>query len=278
MAWYPPSKSPPNAKVVDIDENPHRHYMAYQSHQADVYLEGSVAESLHGLSQALSDSGKLEDVSVNQRKEKLAAEHILLQKHRADDQDAARDKSPIEPVWLCAALNATMPDDTVYVDELTTHAGLARQHLQWNRHGSLFSRQGGLGQGLGLALGVKLANPDRPVVSLIGDGAFLYNPVLAGFGASRDFKLPLLVVIFDNQKYAAMQNMHHRMYPEGTAVKTQTYFGTNINGPDYVKIIEAFGGYGERVEDPAKLIAALQRGRDTVNNGSMAVIDVVLAR
>ena len=47
-----------------------------------------------------------------------------------------------------------------------------------------------------------------------------------------------------------MQNMHKRMYPEGVAVETGNYLGTHINGPDYVKVIEAFGGYGERVEDP----------------------------
>ena len=45
-----------------------------------------------------------------------------------------------------------------------------------------------------------------------------------------------------------MQNMHKRLYPDGTAVENNTYFGTFINGPDYLKVIEAFGGYGERVE------------------------------
>jgi hypothetical protein len=73
---------------------------------------------------------------------------------------------------------------------------------------------------------VKLAKPERPVVTLIGDGGFLYNPVLQSFGASRDFNLPILVVIFNNRKYAAMQNMHKRMYPEGVAVETGKYFGT----------------------------------------------------
>jgi acetolactate synthase I/II/III large subunit len=126
-------------------------------------------------------------------------------------------------------------------------------------------------------LGLKLANPDRPVVTLIGDGAFLYNPVLQGFGAARDFDLPIMVVIFNNKKYAAMQNMHKRLYPDGTAVETNTHFGTHINGPDYVKVIEAFGGYGEQVESPDDLVAALKRGHGANRGGRTALIDVVIA-
>lgn len=275
--WYPPTKSPPNATVVDIDEVPHRPYMAYQSHQANAYLEGDVASTLRSLADALTD-GMLDNKAIAARRDDLAAKHAALAERRAKEHAEARKKTPIDPVWLCAALGETMPDDVIYIDEVTTHTGLLREHIKWNRPGSLYSRQGGLGQGLGLSLGVKLANPDRPVVTLIGDGAFLYNPVLQSFGAARDYGLPTLTVIFNNQKYAAMQNMHHRMYPEGTAVETKTYHGTFINGPDYVKVIESFGGYGERVEDPEALPDALKRGLEAVNGGKSAVLDVVISK
>ena len=51
--WYPPSKRPPNAVVVDIDDVPHRPYMAYQSHQANIYLEGDTATALRDIASAL---------------------------------------------------------------------------------------------------------------------------------------------------------------------------------------------------------------------------------
>jgi thiamine pyrophosphate-dependent acetolactate synthase large subunit-like protein len=273
--WYPPSKRPPNAVIVDIDETPHRPYMAYQSHQADMYLEGDAATALTDLADALRANG-LDEAKTEARRAKLTEAHDALAARRRAEQAEARKKTPIDPIWLCGALGETMPDDTIYIDEVTSHTGLLREHIRWNQPQSVFTRQGGLGQGLGLSLGIKLAKPERPVVTLIGDGAFLYNPVLQSLGASRDFDLPILAVIFNNKKYAAMQNMHHRMYPEGTAVETDTYFGTHIQGPDYVKVIEAFGGYGERVEDPEALPDALKRGLDATRDGRTAILDVVL--
>jgi acetolactate synthase I/II/III large subunit len=275
--WYPPSKRPPNAIVVDIDEVPHRPYMAYQSHQADIYLEGDTTSVLTDLVNALDAVG-LDESRLAERRARLTASHDELVCRRRAEQAVARKKSPIDPIWLCAALSEALPDDTIYLDEVTTHTNLLREHMTLNKPQCLFTRQGGLGQGLGLSLGLKLANPDRLVVTLIGDGAFLYNPVLQSFGAARDFKLPIMVVIFNNGKYAAMQNMHKRLYPDGTAVENNSYFGTFINGPDYLKVIEAFGGYGESVENPDDLVDALKRGYDANRNGRTVLLDVAISK
>ena len=144
----------------------------------------------------------------------------------------------------------------------------------WNDPQSLFTRQGGLGQGIGLSLGVKLAKPNAPVVTLIGDGAFLYNPVLQSLGASRDFDLPVIIVIFNNRKYASMQGMHLKMYPKGIAAETDVFYGTHINAPDFSKIAEAFGAYGERVDQPDQVQQALQNALKANEEGRTAIIDI----
>lgn len=275
VPWYPPSNRPENAVIAVIDETPHRDCMVYQSLQANMYLEGDAAQTLRSVADAVRAIG-LDEAGIEARRSRLSDAHDALMATRRAQQEEARKKTPIDPIWLCAALGEVMPSNTVYVDEVTTHTALTRQHISWNEPHSLFSRQGGLGQGLGLSLGVKLAKRDQPVVTLIGDGAFLYNPVLQYFGAARDFDLPTLTVIFNNRKYAAMQGMHLKMYPEGTAVKTDTFHGTFINAPDFVKVAEAAGGYGERVEDPEALQEALRNGLDAVNGGKPAIIDVVV--
>ncbi len=276
VPWYPPSERPPNGVVAIIDEVPHRTSMVYQSHQADLYLEGDVAQTLRDLGAAMKARG-IDKKAVEKRRAALAKSHDALMAKRAAEHARARKQEKIHPIWLCACLGEVMPKGTTYIDEVTTHTGLLRQHIMWNEPQCLITRQGGLGQGLGLSLGVKLAKPDSTVVTLIGDGAFLYNPVLQSLGASRDFNLPILVVIFNNTKYAAMQGMHLQMYPSGIAVDTDVFHGTHINAPDFTKVAEAFGAYGERVEDPEKLQQALKNGLDAVAGGRTAIINVMIS-
>ena len=272
VPWYPPSSRPPKAVIAMVDEAPHSTAMAYQSHQADMYLEGNVAQTLRDLASVAT----VDKATIKARRKDLTAAHNAMAKKKTAQQAAARKQTPIDPIWLCASLNAALPDDTIYIDEVTTHTGLLRQHLALNHPQSLFTRQGGLGQGLGLSLGIKLAKPERQVVTLIGDGAFLYNPALGSLGASRDYNLPIMAVIFNNKKYAAMQSTHNKMYPDGIAAEIDVYHGTHINAPDFTKVAEAFGGYGEQVTDPEDLEAALARGLKSVMDGKSAILDVIV--
>ena len=275
VPWYPPSRRPPNAVIAVIDETPHRDSMVYQSHHADMYLEGNVAQTLRDLAAAMRARG-LDAAAIAAKRSRLAAAHEQLEAKKRARQAEARQKHPIDPVWLCAALGETLPRGTIYIDEVTTHSNAIREHVSWSEPQSLFTRQGGLGQGLGLALGIKLAKPERPVVALIGDGAMLYNPTLGCFGAAREYQLPIMAVIFNNKKYAAMQQMHLKMYPDGTAVHTDTFHGTHINAPDFTKVAESCGAYAERVEDPEKLPDALRRGLEATKKGTAAIIDVIV--
>lgn len=270
VPWYPPSVRPPKAATAIIDEVPHNPGMAYQNLQADMYLEGDTAQTLRDLAAAAT----VDKALVEARRKELSAAHDTLVEKRNAAQAAARKKTPIDPVWVCGALNAVMPKDTIYIDEVTTHTATLRQHLVSDHPQTMFTRQGGLGQGLGLSLGIKLGMPSRQVVTLIGDGAFLYNPSLGCLGAARDYNLPTMAVVFNNKKYAAMQGMHHKMYPDGIAAEIGVYHGTHINAPDFVKIAESVGGYGETVTDPEKLQDALKRGMEANQSGKPAIIDV----
>jgi thiamine pyrophosphate-dependent acetolactate synthase large subunit-like protein len=273
--WYPPSDGPSKAVVAVIDETPHRDSMVYQSLQADMYLEGNAAQTLRDLADAVVGLG-VDAPAVEARRARLAESHNQIREKTLGARAEARHKTPIDPVWLCAALGEVMPDDTIYLDEVTSHTPLLREHIDTNRPQSFFTRQGGLGQGLGLSLGVKLAKRDQPVVTLIGDGGFLYNPVLQSLGAARDFDLPIMAVIFNNRKYIAMEGMTRKMYPEGTSIETDNFYGTHINAPDFTKIAEAFGGYGEQVTDPDALEDAIRRGLEATKSGRSVILDVVV--
>ncbi len=275
--WYPPGNRPPKARVVVLDETPHRPNMVYQSLQADNYLEGDMVSTLRQLSEAVTELG-IDGKLVEARRQRLGAAHDEREKANRTLEDGAKDGPGIDPLWLCGALRQVMPDDVVYVDEIVTHAGIVREHVPWNRAQSYFAIGGGLGQGLGVALGVKLATPDRPVVALLGDGSFLYNPVTQALGASRDTQLPIMMIVFNNSGYRAMKGGYDRLYPDGVSIANELYHGVHINGPDYAELVKPFGGFGQRVEDPADLPGALQSGLDAIKEGKMAILNVVLSR
>ena len=110
-----------------------------------------------------------------------------------------------------------------------------------------------------------------------GDGAFNYNPVLAGLGICQEYRLPVLVIVLNNGGYMAMKGEQHHFYPEGWAATHKTYLGVDIAPePDYAKMAEAFGGYGEILAEPGEIGPALNRALQQVVQGRVALLDVIL--
>jgi len=275
--WYPPSHRPLDATIVAIGENPLSGTMVYQSLQADFYLEGDVAVALRMLSEAVRSAG-VGPSKFAARREHWKREHDKVESGLRTAEAGEQGKAAIDPVALCGAVREVMPADAVYLDETIMHSAILQKHLSWNEPQSYFHGFGGLGQGLGLALGTKLAAPKRPVVLFIGDGAFLYNPIVQAFGASRDHDLPIVVIVCNNRKYLAMQKGHIHHYPDGVAVGADLFHGVHIDGPDYAELGRPFGFHGQRVENAGELKGALQGALASVKNGTTSVLNVVLSR
>jgi len=85
-------------------------------------------------------------------------------------------------------------------------------------------------------------------------------------------------VLFDNAGYLSQKLDVVREYPEGWAVRSKQFAGLSIAPrPDYPALARAFGGYGESVERPSEVRAALLRGLDAVSKGNLALIEAILA-
>src|SRR5262249_47705886 len=193
-------------------------------------------------------------------------------------REKAQNGSAIDPLSLLGALGEVMPADTIYVDETITHSPLIRQHLPQTAPQSFFRGSGGLGQGIGTALGLKLAAPTRPVALLLGDGSFLYNPIIQALGASKRHELPIIIVVLNNRKYEAMRKGHVHHYPDGASASKDLHFGVTIDGPDYERLGSHFGFHGERVEYRAELEIALKSALAATKEGRTAILNVMVSR
>jgi len=279
--WYPPSAKPGTAQVLVIDETPHRPQMAYQVLAADRYVGGDLALALRAITARLRGLDVDAD-AVRARRAGAEAAHAVADAARRDAEQAALAAAagPVHPVAVAAALREAIGPDAVVVDETITHSRLIARHLMAATPGRYRYVQGGLGQGLGVALGTKLAlGPERLVAFTVGDGSWLYNPVLPGLMASAQYGLPVLIVVFSNGKYLSMRHNHRRAYPQGAAARTGYQLGVDLSAqPDAAAVAAAAGTPGLFVTATRELVPSLEKAVATVRGGQSALVNVVVSQ
>ena len=277
--WHPPSSGPgAGVQVAVLDEDPLRTHLPYWPYPVDLCLTGEVESSLGLLLERLRARIGKKDPARAKRAEQWRERHKERKRAWREEVLALKGRKPIDTRWVAHELNQVLPSDAIVVEETITHRLAIQRYLDNVKAGSFFSGSyGGLGTGLGTALGVKVAAPERPVLMLIGDGSFNYNPVLAALGCAQEHGLPMLIVLFNNHGYLSQKSGLPKYYPEGWAMKTRTFVGTSITpAPDYAAVVRAFDGYGEKVEEPGDVRPALERGLKALGNGQVALIDIWL--
>ena len=120
----------------------------------------------------------------------------------------------------------------------------------------IFPAGGSEGYGVGATIGVKLAAPDKPVVGLVGDGSLYYAD--SGLWTAAHHRVPVLYVISNNGAYGIVADSFER--GARTMSETGEYAGVVLGGIDPVKIAEAFGVEGLRVDDESRLEDAIAHG------------------
>jgi acetolactate synthase-1/2/3 large subunit len=91
--------------------------------------------------------------------------------------------------------------------------------------------------------------------------------------------LPILIVVFNNQRWDAVKSAALALHPDGWAKDTRNFPLTDLGpSPRFEEIVRAFDGHGERVEDPAQVKPALDRARAAVRDGRQALVNVVCER
>ena len=122
----------------------------------------------------------------------------------------------INPHYLFAELNKLLKADDIVYNEGVRNAGACL--LQLTRplpNTCVRSGGGGLGWSGGMALGAKLAAPDKLVVQVVGDGGFYFGGPSSVFSVAQQYKLPILVVLMDNAGWSAVKESTLRVFPRG---------------------------------------------------------------
>jgi acetolactate synthase I/II/III large subunit len=190
----------------------------------------------------------------------------------------------LNPAFVFATLSEKLSHDDVVLNEAIRNAPILQEHLTRTKPGSYVGLAGGgLGFSGGMALGLKLAQPNRRIVQLIGDGGFHFSSPDSVYAVAQQYQIPIFTVVLDNGGWQAVKSATQRVYPKGIAAETDQFQSRLTSGRQgerrgFSEVAKAFGAHGECVTGPDELAAAVDRCLAALDDGKAAVLHVHVTR
>ncbi|MBO68278.1 MAG: thiamine pyrophosphate-binding protein [Acidiferrobacteraceae bacterium] len=223
--------------VVQIDIDPEE---LGRNHERTLGIAGDAREVLTSLLEAI------EPLTAPHQSKKTRFE--ALKNHRYNNP-----ANHVEPQHAyIQALRANLPDDAILVTDMTIMAYYSRVHFATYEPRSYFtsSYSGNLGSAFPTALGVKVAQPSKIVVSVSGDGGFLFNsPELA---TAAQFGINVVAVVFNDGAYGNVKRDMKSLF-DGKSM------GVELTNPNFMKLADAYGVTGIQAKTPEEFEDALKR-------------------
>jgi len=241
---------PPEVSIIQIGL---RDWEMGKNYPAEIALRADIKETLRVLTPLIAELG-------GAAHSKVAAERIALfatrnwtanRRGRAEVALAKAGEQPIDSDWLMLTITDLLPKGAIVVDEaLTTAASLASFLPMRDRYAYFGNVSGGIGWGIAAAVGVQLAQPDRRVVALLGDGSAMYS--IQALWTAAHHKLPMIFVVFNNGGYRIIKQRLKLFH------NTDRFIGMDFADPpiEFAALAAALGMQGHRVETPAAFKAA----------------------
>ena len=258
VPWLPETREPrPETRIVHVGVDPLFLDYPLRSFRGELFVTSSAGQLMGPLGDAL------EQIADERRLEARAATITALANARLERRRKRLapliDQPRMTKDWLNHCLNQALPDDAIVVNEYWVD----REIFDARTAGSFYmhSPAAGLGWGMPAAIGAALAAPDRPVVCTLGDGAYLFGNPAACHQAIAMHQTPLLTILCNNARWGAVETSTIGVFPDGHAARgpRPAPLSDLRPVPDFETYVEASGGYGERIEDPAAVPDAIRR-------------------
>jgi acetolactate synthase-1/2/3 large subunit len=201
-------------------------------------------------------------------------------KRRAAASASKGISGALGPAFVFATLNAKLSQDDIVINEAIRNGPILQENITRTRPQSYVGLAGGgLGFSGGMALGLRLAQPDRRVVQIIGDGGYHFSSPDSVYAVAQQYQIPIFTVVLDNGGWQAVKSAVQRVYPKGVAAETDGFQSRLRSGRqgetrDFSGVARAFGAHGECVTEPDDLADAVDRCFAALNDGRAAVLHV----
>ena len=250
--WSETDPLPPDLPIIQIGL---RDWEMGKNYPAEMALRSDVKETLQKLIPQLKElqNTKREKTNVAALKNFTQNNWSTNRRQRRQDISACADESSIDPDWLMMRIADCIPADAIIVDEgLTTSKNLLHFLPHRDRYSYFGMVSGGIGWGIAAAVGVQLAQPNRRVVAISGDGSAMYSP--QALWTAAHLKLPILFLIFNNQGYRILKERLLAFHGN------DQYIGMNLREPsiDFTGLATSFGMRAKKITETAQFETAFK--------------------
>jgi acetolactate synthase I/II/III large subunit len=276
VPWLPSQVTPSeDCQVIQMAVDPHYTMWPIRGFQSDIALTCASGLGLAALNAAMEEPAKSAAAAIDRRRKKLTENHDEMEENWANKLQAVKDQTPVHPAWISHCIGNISDSETIFAKE----SQLQVQYLDTSTPGKILNAgaSSGLGHGMGVALGAKLADRDKLVIGTHGDGSYMFNVPVSAHYVAAEHDLPILTVVFNNQRWQAVRGSAIGMHPDGYAAKSNQVPLAHFNVEQhYEKMVEVSGGHGEQVTDPAQMQPALERAVKAVMvDKRQAVVNVM---
>ncbi len=261
----------PDTKLIHMDQAARE---IGKSEPTDI---GIIADPKAGLAH-LADA--LDSDLTGAHREAAKGRSANLAEARAGQREATEarlkdrwDLSPMSTERMMHEVAQALPPDTLIADDSVTTRDSIHAAIDFDTPGTVFGERGGaLGWGMGGTLGLKLANPDRPVVGIIGDGSSMMT--VQALWTAAAYNIPVVYIICNNRAYRVLKlnmNVYKRDILGETDPQSQ-YLAMDFPIPfNIAGIAESMGIHGRNITDPEEIGPAI---REALESGGPAVLDI----
>jgi acetolactate synthase-1/2/3 large subunit len=285
VPFVPHSKRAREMKWVQIDVDPLKADFPMWGFATDLRIQGDSAIILQQVLDAVE--ARADDAyrkRVAARIESWNGAREAAAKRRATASADKGISGALNPAFVLATLSGKLSQDDVVLNEAIRNGPILQEHLKRTKPKSYVGLAGGgLGFSGGMALGLKLAQPKRRIVQVIGDGGFHFSSPDSVYAVAQQYQIPIFTIVLDNGGWQAVKSATQRVYPKGVAAETDQFQSRLMSGRqgerrDFSDVAKAFGAHGECVREPDELSAAIDRCLSALEDGKAAVLHVHVTR
>jgi benzoylformate decarboxylase len=256
------SPIPERTEILQLDED--RAELG-RNYPAQIALHGGIGPTVRALT-------RMTEGRCPEAEARMTAAKAARAGSDAESAPASPPGEPMNPAAAAEALVAGLPEGTIMLEEAITTGLEVRRAFAADRPGSYHHSVGGaLGWALGAGIGVKMARPEDPVVSVVGDGTAMYT--IQGLWSAARYDVPLVLVVMNNREYAACKRGVDRVVSGGGG---DGYVGMDLSDPeiDFIGLARSLGADARSADSPDELSAAVS---EALASGAPTLIDAAVA-